>query len=692
MEESAPKRRRVSQDPDAPPPALSPRPRPQPPSQSQSQSSARPPLFAPPARVSLARPGPGPVPQILQRNRAASPSPSSKTTISTASGRPAVGPERGAQPPLATRATAASLFPDNSLARNASARPRDPLPPVEAAPDSAASAQSAPGSPPRRTPVKPRPRPLPPPAPEGDDELNTFLSRTQRIVRNTGVSIPPPPEPELPPVVSDPVSSTPPRGIHSSPRWRDGYKQKKKKKKKTTTTQDSSPMKSSPLKPRNGSPSGTPRARGPSQSHSPYPRARPVARPLQDLGLNANTSAARQVPAFSKNASKIKERDRLRREIAVLRKEMDMAARENERIRAMQRTGRVVTPANEEDVLNLVQKTLVATRTAPSPGLAHQMAQAALKPVGILPFGPTKLVAQQQQHGDADGEEEAEIRSHHPVQMSAEDELPFLQLFTPFYATSQVSVLPAIPNQPLRQRRQITLRSRDVPGLFTARVDMVVNAMNLNILALKVPALEPLARPELGAFVDRLCSDDCNRSMHYNVGIISWAMGEWYRLATQRARFWSQLEQSLADKGDFLRSVAQMREPPEERDETTDPDDAADEDEALNQCDKADLLRFMGQRSFEISIPTGSGSGGGGGGGNGGSADAALRLEWNICLDWTGEAQSKMGLFVGVPGKWREADQRGIFAKVPKLFEDLIQEGQHPRKAVRAMVALFVGA
>ncbi|QPG94264.1 hypothetical protein C2857_005549 [Epichloe festucae Fl1] len=598
-------------------------------------------------------------PQILARRRSASASPS-KTT-DPASIRPTLGPVRSAQQLFGSQAVPRpaqlSSQAPAGLTRDASARSRDTLPPAEA------SSDSGPGSPPRRTPVRPSPRPLPPPAPEGDDELNTFLARTRRVTRNTGVPIPPPPEPELPPAVSDPVSSTPPRGIHSSPRWRDRDKQKR-----------NSPMKSSPLKPRIDSPSRTPRARGPSQSQSPYARARGTGRPLQDLELNANTSAARRVPAFNKNASRIKERDRLRRELASLRREMDLAARENERIRAMQRAGRIVAPDNVEDVLNLVQKTLVATGTAPSPGLAHQMAQAALKPMGILPFGPSKLIPQQ---GDSGGEEQ-DIKSHHPVQMSAEDELPFLQLFSPFSATSQVSVLPAVPNQPIRQRRQITLRSRDVPGLFTARVDMVVNAMNLNILALKIPALEPSARPELGAFVDKICNGDCNRSMHHNIGIISWAMGEWYRLAVQRARFWSQLEQNLTAKGDYLSSIAQMREPSGEQNDS----DLDTHDEALDRCDKADLLRFMDQRSYEIPIPTATEAG----------PEATIRLEWNIRLDWTGEAQSKMGLFLGVPGKWRAADNRGVFAKFPKLFEDLIEGGQHPRKAVRTMVALLAGA
>ena len=427
--------------------------------------------------------------------------------------------------------------------------------------------------------------------------------------------MPPPPEPELPPAVSDPVSSTPPRGIHSSPRWRDRDKGKKR-----------SPLKSSPLKSRADSPS----TRRRDFSQSPYRRSVGNGRPLQDLGLNANTSIARQVPAFHKHASKIKERDRLRREIATLRHEIEAAARENERIRVMQRAGRVEAPANEEDVLNLVQKTLVATGTPPSPGLSHQMTQAALNPRGILPFGPPTLVGP-----PADGEpDDADIKSHHPVAMSAEDELPFLQLFSPFSATSQVSVLQSVPNQPLRQRRQITLRSRDVPGLFTARIDMVVNAMNLNILALKVLALEPCARHELGPFVNRICSGECNRTMHHNVGIVSWAMAEWYGLAVQRARFWSQLERDLAAKEDYIESVAQMRARPT--------DDESEEEDGADECNTADLFRLLGQQSFDVSVPeAGPGS--------------AIRLEWKIHLDWTGEAQSKMALFVGVPGKCKSS-------------------------------------
>lgn len=111
-------------------------------------------------------------------------------------------------------------------------------------------------------------------------------------------------------------------------------------------------------------------------------------------------------------------------------------------------------------------------------------------------------------------------------------------------------------------------------------------------------------------------------------------MGEWYRVAVQRARFWFQLEQNLAAKGEYLDSIAQVRAEPQQ-----DVDDQRDDD--VDQCSKADLFRFMGQQSYDVPIPTVTEAG----------PESAVRLEWKIDLDWTGEAQSKMGLFLGVPGK-----------------------------------------
>ncbi|KND86956.1 hypothetical protein TOPH_08401 [Tolypocladium ophioglossoides CBS 100239] len=394
---------------------------------------------------------------------------------------------------------------------------------------------------------------------------------------------------------------------------------------------------------------------------------------LRDVDLNTSTNPARKVAAFDPNEARKKERDALRAEIARLTTDLGTADKENERLRLMQISGRTVAPTNEDEVLDLIQRALISSDETPRPALSHQMVQAVLNPMGLLPFGRSSLIPSSLTD---DPEDMEMIKSHHPVTMKAGEELPYLQLFSPFSVTSSIAVLPPLPNQPLRQRRLVTLRSRDLRGLFTAKLEMVVNAMDLGILELSVASLEPSAKYELGPFVDKICSGKCNRTMQRNVGILTWAMGEWYRVAVQRARFWSQLEEQLGSREKLFESVAETRARRQRQ-----KDVQLEQDEKTSALrDKADLIRFLGQQSYDVNVPVASGS----------SNEPSLRLEWKIGFDWTGEAQSKVAVLVGVPG--READQRGIFGKFPKLFEDIIEGGQDPEVAVGIVVALLAGA
>jgi hypothetical protein len=140
--------------------------------------------------------------------------------------------------------------------------------------------------------------------------------------------------------------------------------------------------------------------------------------------------------------------------------------------------------------------------------------------------------------------------------MTADEALPYVQVFTPLTFTSHVSPLPPTTeggggNTPsLLQHHTITASSTHPRGLFTARIDMTVNTKTMAIAALAVPRLEPAAEGELRPFVQRVVAkgdDDTttidgggravppSSGVYNNVGVLAWGMGEWLRVAVQRA-------------------------------------------------------------------------------------------------------------------------------------------------------------
>ncbi|UZP37110.1 hypothetical protein NXS19_004926 [Fusarium pseudograminearum] len=366
----------------------------------------------------------------------------------------------------------------------------------------------------------------------------------------------------------------------------------------------------------------------------------------------------------------------IQKEIESLKKDLEVARRENERIRAMQESGRVLAPVDQNEVIDLIQRHLMDADAEPSQTSTQQLLQAALKPTALLPFGKAIAPAPSAPVED----KLAYIKSHYPVPMTANEELPYLQLFTPFTASSTISILPQTDDQPLRQLHSIVLRSREIPGLFTAKVEMTVNPLELSVLDLYVTTLEPAAKSELGPFIEKICTGDCNRSMQRNVGILSWAMGEWLRVAVERAGFWCQLEQTLGTKDGISKVTMQMRTKKRRR-KDDDGDDDMDEPVGVDSVKKADLIRYMGQQHYDISIPYNDAE----------ESSANVRFNWKVEFDWTGEAQTKLSVLVGAPGKWHQTDERGVLGKIPKLFEELVHGHQDTEIAVKTIVALIAG-
>lgn len=484
-------------------------------------------------------------------------------------------------------------------------------------------------------------------ADESDDETSSdFLPKTARPDPRTGIAFPAPPEPELPPSRPDPISSSPAKGIHSSPsRW------------KTKSKQKSSPLKQPPMRPGDGGePQPVPTPLVLQRRQNP-----PAAAAATTTTSGDDDASARNHPIADparhvslQDHEKIKERDALREQYAQLQKDLEMAAHENARLLGTQNTGRYVEPADKDKILDLLRRSLIPADPLALPPQSQQLMMAALNPIGLLPFS-RPVAALVPESADDDAAAAKDIKSHHPIEMSVEDELPYLRLFTPFEVTSTMATLPATREHPFRQRRLLTLHTPQ-SRLFQARVEIIVNPMTLAILELRVLSVEPAARGELQSFIDTICGGGssssgkpCNRSMQRNVGMLFWAMGEWYEAAVERAAVWARLDQELLTKGGPARAAAALRRRAERGEKEAERDDDEGADDAGAAATTAAVQRganvryLMGKQAYDIPIEAAS---------DGRRENAAhIRLQWKIGFDWTGEAESKLSVLVGVPGK-----------------------------------------
>jgi hypothetical protein len=502
---------------------------------------------------------------------------------------------------------------------------------------------------PRRSPAKPDPRPLPPPGPEADEDLlNPVLSsRPRRLPKSGLLVVEPVSEPQLPPTptelgIEDPVVTKPPSGIHSS------SSPSKRARKAKRSRGKGSPLKQPPLRPpgleRPGGNAGSAEQddTGIASDSAPAPSRHPGTHP------------ARKIPPPDPHGEKKKTRDLLRNEIAQLETDLELAITETERLRQMRNKRysgvRPALPLSRDELLRLVKTHLLPPEVDPRPHRLQQWLDTMMDSTLFLPFSntlpafPTAADAPEALPG---------LKSHHPVAMKAEEELPFLQVFTPLAFSSQIVVLPKDgPNGPLLQRHYITARSAS-QGQFVAKVEMTVNAKHLDITDLTVPKLHPSSISELAPFIDRVLHRPRTSAMTRNVSIITWAMGEWYRIALQRAHVWSLFGKEFGPGAAFREVVMRMRSKSRKRkmQPGTLTEEAGEESEGVEKGggldgdgpQKEDLTANLGRNAFEIPISGRSG--------DDEDEESTLRIQWKIEFDWTGEGRSDVSALVGAPGK-----------------------------------------
>lgn len=373
----------------------------------------------------------------------------------------------------------------------------------------------------------------------------------------------------------------------------------------------------------------------------------------------STTAELRGLEPEDPDSEKKKLRDSLLAEIAGLERDLHVANQENERLAQAppSKTG-PSPPTNGRQVLDLLRRHTLPPEKETKSDASISWLESALDPVAFLPFNKSGAAPSLFLSADEDDNTKPPV-SHHPLPMTAEEALPFLQVFTPLTFTSHISTLPNpdSPTSSLLQRHSISATSTAPRGLFTARIGMTVDTRTMAVVDLAVPHLEPAAIAELTPFVERVVSQQppLSSGLSNNVNVLMWGMGEWLRVATQRARVWGVLEQELAGEKEALEEMVermrvrrqkQKRKRRRVRGEDRDEDEETEDDDALDgkKFDTVGLLPFMGKTSMEFEIPVLHGAGG--------SDDiSTLRVQWRIGFDWTGEPKSEIGVLVGVPGK-----------------------------------------
>ncbi|KAK7747449.1 hypothetical protein SLS53_001704 [Cytospora paraplurivora] len=730
MESSAPKRRKTSPTaavhvesttPPDPPPEQHQRQREELQGRPSSTKSPKRPSFAAPTTSSLARSNP----DILARRRAPASQQAEEPPVSQPDPHNdefGISAALTAQLEHHSESAATASSPSAPTPQDAvDARPTHGAPganvegqgddsqsPLESAGESTVGGQAQPNRP------RLEPRPLPPPGPENDEDLlNPFTGRKLPRSPLRTVLLPPGAResPELPPTPQnpDPVVSTPPSGIHNTP-----SKRRRPGNVAGVAARPTSPTKEdSQWKEQHGLGSGPPPqknthktmalrvARRGSPKQIVEQQSPPSQKGKEPEGKSSSEFAPGTHPRRSirlnPHAQKESERDALLKEVERLEADLELATRANERSARS-----LPSSADRSEVVDLLRRHLLpAEGTEAETESNAKWLEAAMNPMALLGFnGRTSLNIPPPIPEKKEKAEPPPI-SHHPIPMTASEEIPYLQVFAPLAFTSTITTLPPPPNNergPTLQKHTIHIRSATPPGLFVAQLEMTVNTRTHAVSGLTVPRLDPTA-DELRMFINRVCHPMAphHSALSRNVNVLTWAMGEWYRVALKRAKFWHALERQLGPeaKDGLSELVGAMRTRKKRRRRGQGQQQGEDsnvgasfESAGSGSIDgmllsKADLLPHMGRTSMDLEVPCFAEEADG--------VQSELRVKWRIDFDWTGEARSDLRVEVGVPAKWQAADNRNSIVGLAKLFNNLIKGGEDPLTAVKTVVALLAG-
>ena len=242
--------------------------------------------------------------------------------------------------------------------------------------------------------------------------------------------------------------------------------------------------------------------------------------------------------------------------------------------------------------------------------------------------------------------DEKPIPSHRPLELA--DPLPYLSMFTSLSFSTQLS-LPRSKISPssTRVHQNHTIDVVSPQKLLTAQLSATVDAVANEVIDLAILRLSPWADGELGGFL-RL------KALENDISNACWAIESFWTLARKRAQYWHKCTLAFPHLVPSHRAAANTQDSPPKP-----------------TLARRDLTRYLGRDVLVLQ-----------------DKDVVLKIRWRIGFDWSGEAESSIGVEHAVPRAWTEADAMGSFAKVPRVFASLL-DSRGVFEATRVLVAML---
>jgi hypothetical protein len=200
------------------------------------------------------------------------------------------------------------------------------------------------------------------------------------------------------------------------------------------------------------------------------------------------------------------------------------------------------------------------------------------------------------------------VSSHRPKEL--DDPLPYLKLFTSLDFTSQISLVSVEQSSKMHQKHTISIT--DPQKLLAASVVATIDSTTSDVIGLSVH-LPSWAERDLGNFTRPKAQEN-------DLSATCWAIGSYWELAKKRAEFWHKCESTFA------------RFNPDRIIEDTENFEQRPSQKPTQILCRKDLRRHLGQDSLTLQ-----------------DKYVLLKINWRIAFDWTGEAESEIGISPALP-------------------------------------------